>query len=87
VGNRRGQVDVAHPLATNGRAGDLNTASLAGDATETDVLVLATGTLPVSLRPKDGLAEKAIAFGSKASIVDGFWLGDFAIGPREYFLW
>jgi hypothetical protein len=78
---------VAHPLSPNGRTGHFNAASLAGDAAETDVLVLATSTLPVPLWSKDGLAEKAIPFRSKATIVDRFWFGNFTIRPREYLFW
>src|SRR4029077_16471656 len=47
VADRRGQVDVAHPLAAHLLARDLDTAALADDPLVADALVLAAVALPV----------------------------------------
>jgi hypothetical protein len=47
-----GQLDVAHALAADLRAGDLDAAALADDALEADALVLAAVALPVPVGPK-----------------------------------
>jgi hypothetical protein len=71
---------MAHALAADGRAGDFDAAPLAGYAAEANVLILATGTLPVFRRTKDSFTEQAISLRAKAPVVDGLWLGDLAIG-------
>src|SRR5204863_10202875 len=57
VADRGGEVDVAHTLAANLRAGHLHPAALADDALVTDALVLAAVALPVLGRTEDALAE------------------------------
>jgi hypothetical protein len=52
VGDGRGELDVAHALATDGGLGDLHAAALADDALEADALVLAARALPVAEGPK-----------------------------------
>ena len=52
VHDRSGQLDVAHPLAADLRAGDLDAAALADDALEAHPLVLAAVALPVVVGPK-----------------------------------
>ena len=54
-----GQLDVAHALAPDLRAGDLDAAALADDALEPDALVLAAVALPVLRGTEDLLAEEA----------------------------
>ena len=76
-----GQLDVAHPLAADLRAGHLDAAALTDDALEPDPLVLAAGALPVLLRTEDLLAEEAILLGLEGPVVDGLGLLDLAVGP------
>src|SRR5205807_2337604 len=59
VGDRRGQLDVAHPLPPDLGASDLDTTALTDDALEPDALVLAAVALPVPGGTEDLLAEKA----------------------------
>src|SRR5581483_8535338 len=60
VGDGRGQVDVAHALATDLGARDLDAAALAHDALVADTLVLAAVALPVLRRTEDALAEQPV---------------------------
>ena len=82
VGDRRGQLDVAHPLTTHLGASDLDAATLADDALEPDPLVLAAGALPVPGRAEDLLAEEPVLLRLEGAVVDGFRLLDLAVGPR-----
>ena len=77
-----GQLDVAHALAPDLRAGDLDAAALADDALEPDALVLAAVALPVLGRTEDLLAEEAVLLGLERAVVDGLRLLDLAVGPR-----
>src|SRR5205807_6333896 len=61
MAHRRGQLDVAHPLAADLRAGDLDAAAVTDNALELDLLVAAAVALPVLDRTEDPLAEEAIA--------------------------
>src|SRR4029079_14802392 len=81
VAERRGQVDVPHPLAADLRARDLDAAALADDALVTDPLVLAAVALPVLGRTEDALAEEAVLLGLQRPVVDGLGLGDLAGAP------
>ena len=81
VGDRRGQFDVAHPLATHGGLGDLHAAALADDALEADALVLAARALPVAAGSEDLLAEQTVLLGLQGAVVDGLGLLDLAVGP------
>ena len=82
MGDRRGQLDVPHPLTTHLGASDLDAAALADDALEPDTLVLAAGALPVPGRPEDLLAEEPVLLRLEGAVVDGFRLLDLAVGPR-----
>ena len=87
VADGRGQLDVAHALAADLGARDLDAALVAHDALVTDPLVLAAGAFPVLLRTEDALAEQAVALGLERAVVDGLGLGDFAARPRPDLLW
>src|SRR5439155_3378910 len=76
VRDRRGQVDVAHPLAADLRARDLHAAALADDALVADPLVLAAVALPVLRGTEDALAEEPVLLGLERAVVDGLRLGD-----------
>ena len=86
VGYGRGQLDVAHALTAHLGLGDLDAALVANDALEAGALVLAAVALPVLGGPEDALAEQAVALRLQRAIVDGFRLGDLAVGPFEDFL-
>ena len=82
VHDRGGQLDVAHALAPDLRAGDLDAAALADDALEPDALVLAAVALPVLGRTEDLLAEEPVLLGLERAVVDGLRLLDLAVRPR-----
>src|SRR5205085_7184487 len=82
VGDRRGELDVAHPLAADLGPGDLHTAPLADDPLEPDALVLAAVALPVAGRPEDPLVEQAVLLRLQRPVVDRLRLLDLAVGPR-----
>ena len=81
VRDRRGQVDVAHALATHLLARHLDAAALADDALVADALVLAAVALPVLRRAEDALAEEAVALGLERAVVDRLRLRDLARRP------
>ena len=60
VGDRRGQVDMAHALAAHLGPGDLDAAALADDALVADALVLAAVAFPVLGGTEDALAEEPV---------------------------
>ncbi len=82
VGDRRGQLDVAHPLAADARQGDFDAALLADDALVLHALVLAAQALVVLRRTKDAGAEQAVALRLERPVVDGLGLLDLAERPR-----
>jgi DNA-directed RNA polymerase subunit beta' len=81
VRDRRGEVDVPHPLATDAAVRDHDAALVADDALVLDALVLAAGALPVLLGTEDALAEEAVALGAVRPVVDRLGLLDLAVGP------
>src|ERR1700722_12615510 len=80
--DRRGEFDVAHPLAAHFREGHLDAALLADDAAEFHPLVFAAQALVVLDRAKDAGAEQSVALRLERAVVDGFGLLDFAERPR-----
>src|SRR5262249_31451721 len=81
VADGAGQLDVAHPLAADLRAGDLDAALVADDALVANPLVLAAVALPVLRRTEDALVEQTILFRLEGPVVDGLGLGDLALRP------
>src|SRR5208282_5656429 len=79
--DRRRERDVAHALAPDLVAGDLDPAALADDALEAHPLVLAARALPGLLGPEDLLAEQAVLLGAQGPVVDRLGLLDLARGP------
>ena len=79
VHDGRGELDVAHALAADLRARDLDAAALADDALEPDALVLAAVALPVLGRPEDLLAEQAVLLGAQRAVVDRLGLLHLAV--------
>ena len=81
VRDRRGQLDVAHPLTAHLGASDLDAAALADDALEPDALVLAAVALPVPGRTEDLLAEEPVLLRLERAVVDGLRLLHLAVRP------
>src|SRR5580765_1209251 len=81
VGDRGSELDVAHPLTTDGRTGHRDAAALTDDALEADSLVLATGALPVPGRTEDLLAEQTVLLRLEGAVVDRLGLLDLAVAP------
>jgi len=81
VRDGRGELDVAHPLASHLGAGHLDAAALTDDALEADALVLAAVALPVAGRSEDLLAEQAVLLRLQRAVVDRLRLLDLAVRP------
>ena len=81
VGDRGGELDVAHPLTTHRRTGHLDAAALTDDALEADTLVLAAGALPVPGGAEDLLAEESVLLGLEGAVVDRLGLLDLTVAP------
>ena len=77
------ELDVAHALAPDARAGDLDEATLADLALELDLLVLAALALPILGGAEDALAEQAVALGLERAIIDGLGLLHLAVAPAQ----
>jgi len=82
VGDRGGQLDVAHPLAAHLRARDFDATALADDALVADPLVLAAVALPVPLGTEDALVEQALLLRPEGAVVDRLGLLDLSVRPR-----
>ena len=81
VHDRRGQLDVAHPLAADAAVRDLDAAAVADHALVFHAAVLAAGAFPVLFRAEDPLAEQAVLFRTVGAVVDRLGLLDFAERP------
>jgi hypothetical protein len=79
VGDRGGQLDVAHPLTPHLGAGDFHATALTDDALEPDPLVLTAVALPVPGRTEDLLAEEPVLLRLERAVVDGLRLLHFAV--------
>ncbi len=81
VGDRGGQFNVTHTLTAYLCAGNLY-AALVTDLVLVlifDTLVLSAGALPVLGRSENAFAVKAVSFGTKRTIVNGFGFRHFAV--------
>src|SRR6266487_4348453 len=81
VRDRRGKLDVAHPLPAHLGASDLDAAALADDPLEPDPLVLTAVALPVPGGDEDLLAEEPVLFRLERAVVDGLGLLDLTVRP------
>src|ERR1044072_6757998 len=81
MGDRGGQLDMAHPLAADFGNGDLDPALLADDALVLHALVLAAQALVILGRTEDARAEQAVALGLERAVVDRLGLLDLAERP------
>ena len=82
VGDRSGELDVAHPLATDLGPGHLDAAALTDDALEPDPLVLAAVALPVPGGTEDLLAEQTVTLRLERAVVDRLRLLHLTVRPR-----
>ena len=87
VCNGRCQFDVTHPLTADLLQRNFNTTFFADNAAILHALIFAAQTFVVFDRAKDTRTEQAITLGLKRPVVDGFWLFDLTIGPRQDALW
>ncbi len=83
VADRRGQRDVAQPLAADLRLRHFDAALVADHAAVLHALVLAAQALPVGDRPEDLRAEQAVSFRLERAVVDRLGLGHLAVRPRH----
>src|SRR4029078_7359072 len=81
VADRARELDVAHALAADLRASDLDAALVADDALVPDPLVLAAVALPVLGGTEDALVEQAVLLRLERAVVDGLGLRDLALRP------
>ncbi|GED99751.1 hypothetical protein nbrc107696_01980 [Gordonia spumicola] len=81
MGDRSGELDVAHALTAHLGLGHLDTAAFADDALEADALVLAAVALPVPGGAEDLLAEESVLLGLQGAVVDGLRLLDLTVRP------
>ncbi len=81
VGNRHGELDVTHALATDAAEGDFDAAAVANDALVLDALVFSAGTFPVTGRPEDAFAEETAFLRFEGPVVDGLGILDLTFGP------
>ena len=87
VDDRRGQFDVPHSLSANARVGDFHTTAVTDHALVFHSTVFTAGALPVLFRSENTLTEQAVFFWTIRSVVDRFWLFDFAERPALDVLW
>ena len=81
VHDRRGQFDVAHPLAAHATVRDLHAAAVADHALVFHPPVLAAGAFPVLLRSEDLFAHQAVLFRTEGAVIDRLGLFDLAERP------
>src|ERR1700743_712258 len=81
-----GKLDVAEALAADFAESDFNATLVADNTAMLHALVFAAEALPVSNRSENSCAEKPVALGFERTVVDGLWLGDFAMRPAANLL-
>ena len=78
VDDRRGQFDVAHPLAAHATVRHLDPAAVADHPLVLHTAVFAASTFPVLFGAEDPFAKQSILFRPVRTIIDRFRLLDFA---------
>src|SRR5207248_876736 len=81
----RSQLDVAEALAADFAERYFDAAFVANHAAVLHALVLAAQTFPVGDGAENLRAKQAVTLRLERAVVDGFRLGDFAVGPRTNF--
>src|SRR5262245_14832292 len=84
--DRRGQLDMPHPLATDLRLRHLDAALVADDAAVFHPLELSAETLPVDHGAEDLRAEESVPLGLECAVIDGLRLRHLAVRPGPDFL-
>ena len=82
VNNWRGQINVAHALATNAAVRDLHAATIANNSLVLGALVLAACAFIIALWPEDALTKQTVALGAVGAVVDGLGFLNFTKAPR-----
>ena len=81
VSHRRSQFNVTHALTTDLGQRDFNATLFTDHTAVLEALVLAAQALVVLHRAKDLGAEQAVTLRLEGTVVDGFRLFNFAVGP------
>ena len=79
--NRSRQFNVAHSLSADRGLGNLNAAAVADYALIANLLVFSAFAFPVLGGSENLLAEQAVFLRLQRSVVDGFGLRHFTVGP------
>src|SRR4029077_4487599 len=80
------EFNVSEAFAAYFAESDFDTALVADDSAVLHALVLSAQALPVGDGTEDFGAEQTVTFRLEGAVIDGFRLGDFAMGPRADFL-
>src|ERR1700760_2182826 len=83
MGDRRGELDMAHALAANLGERDLDAAFLADDAAELHALVLAAQALIVLDRAEDAGTKQPVPLRLEGAVVDRLGLLDLDLIKRN----
>ena len=83
MGDRRGQLDMAHAVAAHLLHRDFDAALFADDALVLHALVLAAQAFVVLHRPEDAGAEQPVALRLEGAVVDRLRLFDLAMAPAQ----
>ncbi len=83
--DRRGQLNMPHPLPANLRLNHLDTTLIADNPAMLHALILPAITLPILGRTEDLGAEQPVFFWFKRPIVDRLRLLDLTVGPGPDF--
>ena len=83
MGDRRRQINVAHPVPADFGFSDFNAATVAYYAFVTNPFVFAAMTFPVTGWPEDFLAKQAVTFWFQCAIIYRFRLFYFTVGPAR----
>ena len=82
VRDGHGQLDVAHALTAHTGRGDFHTAAVADGALVLGTLVATAGTLHVTRRTEDALAEETALLRLERAVIDRLRVLHLAVGPR-----
>ena len=87
MGNWRNELDVPHAAAAHFAYGHFHTAFFTYYAFVSHLFVFAAQTLIVFNRSKNLGTKEPVALGLERTVVDGFRLFDFPVGPAENLFW
>jgi hypothetical protein len=77
---------MPHAVAAHAAFGHFHAATIANDPLIADPLVFAAITFVIAFRPENPFAKQAVFLRPLGAVIDGFGLGDLAVGPRNDFL-